>query len=100
MSSLLLPSFHPLVHGFVEAVYVVMEGNRLDTRFQLNVKGGTTNFPGALNIQGTITAVASGTASEYNIIPIISLREPHSRVGKLFGGGGGGGGWGGGTIRG
>ena len=41
-----------------------MEGRILDTRFQLNVKG-MTRFPGLLNIQGTITSVAGGTASEY-----------------------------------
>ena len=55
----------PVVHGFAQAVYTVMEEERLDTRFQLNVKG-TTNFPGLMNIQGTITSVAGGTASEYS----------------------------------
>ena len=43
----------------------MMEGRILDTRFELNVKG-MTNFPGLLFIQGTITSVAGGTASEYS----------------------------------
>ena len=53
-----------VVHGFVQAVYTVREEERLDTRFELNVKN-MTNFPGLLNIQGTINATAGGTASEY-----------------------------------
>ena len=55
----------PTVHGFPQTVYTVMEEYILDTRFQLNVKG-MTNFPGLLFIQGTITSVAGGTASEYS----------------------------------
>ena len=55
----------PIVHGFVQEVYTVMEEEILNTRFEFNVKG-TTNFPGLLNIQGTITSVAGGTASEYS----------------------------------
>ena len=54
----------PIVHGFAQAVYTVMEEEILDTRFQLNAKG-TTNFPGLLLIPGTITSMAGGTASEY-----------------------------------
>ena len=42
-----------------------MEEEILDTRFELNAKG-MTNFPGLLNIQGAITSVAGGTASEYS----------------------------------
>ena len=38
------------------------EDDRLDTEFRLNVKGMTA-FPG-LNIRGTITAEAAGTASK------------------------------------
>ena len=53
----------PSVHGFAQAVYTVMEEDILNTRFELNVKG-MTNFPSLL-IQGTITSVAGGTASEY-----------------------------------
>ena len=53
-----------VVHGFVQAVYTVREEEMLDTRFRLNVKN-MANFPGLLNIQGTITATAGGTASEY-----------------------------------
>ena len=41
-----------------------MEEERLDTRFQLNVKS-ITNFHGLLTLQGTITAAAGGTAGEY-----------------------------------
>ena len=53
-----------VVHGFVEAVYNVMEEDILNTRFELNVKG-MTHFSGLLNIQGTITSLAGGSASEY-----------------------------------
>ena len=51
------------VHGFAQAVYDVDEDDRLDTDFRLNVKGMTA-FPG-LNIRGTITAEAAGTASKH-----------------------------------
>ena len=54
----------PTVHEFPQAVYTVMEGEILNTRFQLNVKG-MTRFPGFLNIQGIITSMAGGDASEY-----------------------------------
>ena len=46
------------VHGFLHASYEVMEGDRLDTVFQLFVKGTGGN----LFLDGTITAEASGTA--------------------------------------
>ena len=59
-----------LVHGFVNANYDVMEGERLDTTFLLNVKG-MTNFPLVfsgtifpLTIEGTITAQAGLTTSK------------------------------------
>ena len=52
------------VHGFANATYDVVEGERLDTFFQLNVKGMTA-FP-SLIIQGTVTTVAGGTASKWN----------------------------------
>ena len=42
-------------------MYDVDEEDRLDTDFRLNVKGMTA-FPG-LNIRGTVTAEAAGTAS-------------------------------------
>ena len=42
----------------------MMEQGILNTRFELNVKG-MTNFPGLLNIRGTLTSVAGGDASEY-----------------------------------
>ena len=48
------------VHGFASTSYGVEEGERLDTKFGLNVKG-TTSLP--LVILGTITLEA-GTASE------------------------------------
>ena len=41
----------------------MVEDERLDTSFQLNVKG-VTAFP-SLIIEGTITAVAGGTASKW-----------------------------------
>ena len=48
------------VHGFAQAAYDVVEDERLDTRFQFNVKG-TTQF-GGLVVTGVITATADGTA--------------------------------------
>ena len=61
-----------VVHGFAQAVYTVMEEYILNTRFELNVKS-MTNFPGLLNIQGTIRAAAGGTASEYYNIQCTTL---------------------------
>ena len=52
-----------VVHGFAQAVYDVDEDDRLDTEFRLNVKGMTA-FSGLINIRGTITAEAAGTASK------------------------------------
>ena len=52
-----------LVHGFRQAVYDVVEEDRLFTDFDLNVKGMTA-FAGQLVIEGNIDAVADGTASE------------------------------------
>ena len=54
-----------VVHGFASAAYDVIEGERLDTVFRLNVKG-TANFETALI--GVITSMAGGTASEYSSI--------------------------------
>ena len=50
------------VHGFLQAEYNVDEDERLDTMFQLNVKG-TTQFGSALVVNGEVTATAAGTAS-------------------------------------
>ena len=50
------------VHGFAQASYDVVEGERLDTTFELNVKG-TTTFPDIFTILGGIIS-ESGTASE------------------------------------
>ena len=47
------------VHGFVNATYDVMEGDRLHTYFQLN----NITTPGFI-IAGNITAKAGGTASQ------------------------------------
>ena len=58
-------SLSATVHGFAQAVYTVMEGDILNTRFELDVKG-ITNFTGLLNIRGTITSLPGGTASEYS----------------------------------
>ena len=52
-----------LVHGFRQAVYDVVEEDRLFTDFDLNVKGMTA-FAGQLVIEGDIDAVATGTASK------------------------------------
>ena len=48
----------------------MMEEEILDTRFQLNVKG-MMRFHGRLDIQGTITSAAGGTASEFITIMCI-----------------------------
>ena len=59
-----------VVHGFVNVNYDVVEDERLDTTFRLNVKG-RTNFPiiisefsFPLTIEGTITAMAGLTTSK------------------------------------
>ena len=51
------------VHGFLQATYDVNEDARLDTMFQLNVKGMTSLS--TLTVTGTITAATDpdGTAS-------------------------------------
>ena len=51
------------VHGFLQAEYIVQEGDRLDTMFQLNVKG-MTQFGSGLFITGNISPAADGTASK------------------------------------
>ena len=58
------------VHGFLNATYFVVEDERLDTTFRLNVKG-RTNFPITisgmsfpLTIEGTITAMGGPTTSK------------------------------------
>ena len=53
----------------------VDEDDRLDTEFRLNVKGFTA-FPG-LNIRGTITAEAAGTASKATYRVCSVLTEIH-----------------------
>ena len=55
--------FYYSVHGFLQAEYDVDEEERLDTIFQLNVKG-TTPFGSALIVSGIVTATADGTASK------------------------------------
>ena len=67
----------PIVHGFVQALYDMNEEDILDTRFELNVKG-MTNFPGLLNIQGTITSLPGGTASEYILYSLMCPSLQHS----------------------
>ena len=62
------------VHGFAQAVYNVDEDDRLDTDFRLNVKGMTA-FPGLINIRGTITAEAAGTASKKILCVVSSLKH-------------------------
>ena len=52
------------VHGFTNASYDVEEGGRLDTEFELNVKG-TTNFPN-LNLLGRIVTEPGSNTSEFN----------------------------------
>ena len=54
------------VHGFQQSKYDVEENRKLDTMFQLNVKG-TTQFGGALVVTGLITSTADGTASKHHV---------------------------------
>ena len=51
------------VHGFTNTTYNVVEGDRLHTHFQFNVKGETA-LGGALVFSGRITTASGGTASE------------------------------------
>ena len=60
------------VHGFIQGVYKVHEGDTLATGFALNVVG-TTDFPAGLFVSGVITAEASGTASEYCLLQCLHL---------------------------
>ena len=60
-----------VVHGFVNVNYDVVEDERLDTTFRLNVKG-MTNFPITISgmlfpliIEGTITAMGGPTTSKW-----------------------------------
>ena len=57
-------AFYYTVHGFLQEEYDVGENERLDTMFQLNVKG-ITQFGSGLVVIGTITAAADGTASKH-----------------------------------
>ena len=52
-----------IVHGFLNAIYDVVEDERLDTVFQLNVKGETA-FSDALVVSGIIITVEGDTASK------------------------------------
>ena len=56
-------------------MYDVDEDDRLDTDFRLNVKG-ITQFLG-LNIRGTVTAEAAGTASKATYRVCSVLTEIH-----------------------
>ena len=54
--------FGYVVHGFANASYAVVEGQRLNISFQLNVKGETASS--TRGISGNIAAMAGDTASE------------------------------------
>ena len=58
-------------------MYDVDEDDRLDTEFRLNVKGMTA-FSGLINIRGTITAEAAGTASKtmYSLCSVLTVIHP------------------------
>ena len=63
-----------VVHGFVNVNYDVVEDERLDTTFRLNVKGMTLFSyhyqwdVNSLTIEGTITAMAGLTTSKWVLI--------------------------------
>ena len=61
-----------VVHGFLQNVFDVDEGARLDTEFALNVVG-TTQFS-TLVVSGAITAEAAGTASKGHPLHFLCLR--------------------------
>ena len=61
------------VHGFNRSHYYVLEEERLDTVFQLNVKG-TTAF-NDLIITGIITTAADGTASKLQVYSFLVLNS-------------------------
>ena len=61
------------VHGFPNTNYDVIEGDKLDTYFHLNVKG-ETDFKNINIISGIITAVGgSGATSKLYIISFINV---------------------------
>ena len=61
------------VHGFLQTTYDVDEDERLDTMFQLNVKGTT---PLSLVITGIITAAADGSASMLSCLQSLNRVKP------------------------
>ena len=67
--------FYYTVHGFLQAEYDVDEDERLDTVFQLNVKG-TTQFGSNLFVHGVVTTTADGTASKQRSTNDIVLGRP------------------------
>ncbi|CAI8013544.1 hypothetical protein GBAR_LOCUS8570 [Geodia barretti] len=72
-----------IVHGFAQAAYDVDEDQRLDTRFQLNVKG-TTRFAGALVVAGVITATADGTAADSDFERLTPIPVTNNAEIRLF----------------
>ena len=52
------------MHGFRQAVYELIEGERVIAVFDLNIKGMTTNDAISRIVVGTIEAVLDGTASK------------------------------------
>ncbi|CAI8002445.1 hypothetical protein GBAR_LOCUS3394 [Geodia barretti] len=72
-----------IVHGFAQAAYDVVEDERLDTMFQLNVKG-TTQFGGALVVAGVITATADGTAVVSDFERLEPIRVTNNAEIRLF----------------
>ena len=61
------------VRGFNRSHYYVLEEERLDTVFQLNVKG-TTVFDYII-VTGIITAAADGTASKLQVYSFLVLNS-------------------------
>ena len=62
------------VHGFNRSHYYVLEEERLDTVFQLNVKG-TSPLIDDLIITGIITTAADGTASKLQVYSFLVLNS-------------------------
>ena len=62
------------VHGFNRSHYYVVEEERLDTVFQLNVKG-TTPLIDALIVTGIITTATDGTASKLQVYSFLVLNS-------------------------
>ncbi|CAI8022404.1 hypothetical protein GBAR_LOCUS13163 [Geodia barretti] len=73
-----------IVHEFAQAAYDLDEDERLDTMFQLNVKGMTQFSGGALLVTGLITATADGTAVDSDFERLTPIQVTKNAEIRLF----------------